>query len=141
MENTNKNNIKSVIKKTFLKEFMNGGTGWDSNNDISMFHGSGSQDFPYGGATDPENLSRENSEKNNFEYINKYNSATENNDVYEFPLEEFKNGLKIEVAENKENEHQASVFETAQVVIINLSEDPQFYSKKAEDGTDIENDK
>lgn len=125
-----KNDIKNIIKKTFLKEFMNGGTGWDSNNDISLFHGGGMQDFPYGKTTNIEN---------GFEHIDIYNSATKNNDVYDFPIEEFKKGLKIEVAENKKNEVWDNIFQIAQMVIINLSENSQFYSKKSEYETDIEN--
>jgi GNAT superfamily N-acetyltransferase len=55
----NKNIIKNIVKEVLSEmEMAIGGGGWDSNNDISHFHGypSGYSEFPKGNNTLPENL-------------------------------------------------------------------------------------
>ena len=130
MKPQDKGNIKKAIKKIFVKEFLNEG-GWDSNNDITLFHGypSGVQRFPYGDIDIPENLSKLNLEKMKQTDNGIYKNFSKNKDVYNFPMEEFKLGLEVEKKDNKRQKHIESIFDTAGVVIQKIAEDPQFYTK------------
>jgi hypothetical protein len=138
MNNESKDIVKNLIKQVFLKEFYNGSSGWDSNNDITLFHGypSGVQKFPYVTTDLPENLKDVNDEK---DYLSFFNKISANKDVYTFPFEDFKTGLEFEISKENKNNKLINTFELAQKVLKNLSINPQHYStttlKKDEDNS------
>jgi len=141
MKNKSKNNLRRIIREVFLHEFNMGmgASGWDSNNDITMFHGypSGVQKFPYGDTDLPENLSNINKQKHNLDsyYDDKstsYNKLARNQDVYKFPFKEFKIGLDIESHDAKRYDEHINIIDIAIMVLKKLSSDPQYYSKFTE---------
>lgn len=102
-----------------------GGTGWDSNNDVSMFHGvpSNVQSFPYENTDIPENIQNIN------QGFNKHSLASKNKDIYEFPMKEFHIGLDVETNKDIENKEPINMFLIGKRVIDNLSNDINYYSK------------
>jgi len=57
-------------------------------------------------------------------YVHKFKAFSSNDEVYEFPKEEFLLGLRIE----KDKLPQEPVLSIAQKVLDHLKDDPQFYS-------------
>ena len=132
LKKMSKNKLRFIIRK-IINEIGVPGSGWDSNNDITLFHGypSGVQKFPYGNTDLPENLPNINDK----DYIENTGSAysfeelSQNKDVYNFPMDEFKIGMKIETKQAQKQNCFNNVFDVAYLVIENLKEDPQYYSK------------
>jgi len=57
-------------------------------------------------------------------YLVNWNGVSENNDLYGFPIEEFKKGLHVEKAKRD----IFNVLDIAEIVINKLRENPHFYS-------------
>jgi len=124
-----KNNIRLIIREILSEmEMAIGGGGWDSNNDISRFHGypSGYGEFPHGDNPLPEDLpSPREIANSNTGYDGFYN----NNEVYEFPFVQFKKGIEIEQNNLKDKVGHINLFDIAKNVIDNLMQDKNFYLK------------
>lgn len=60
----------------------------------------------------------------NQEYLVNWEGISDNNDLYSFPLEEFKKGIHIERVKNK----IFNILDIAKIVINNLEDNPRFYS-------------
>ena len=75
--------------------------------------------FPYLDQSHPEEQNPESV------YFDSWNQLSSNQDLQQFPQEEFNLGLKIE----KERNPVFNVLELAQRVIENLKQDSKFYSK------------
>ena len=105
-----------------------GGSGWDSNNDIQSFHGypSGYGQFPYLYTDIPEMLPGAEEINKNSEHI-KIKKYENNNEVYDFPFENFKKGFEIEKSELEKQKQLLNVFDIAKKVIDNLRKDKNFY--------------
>jgi len=105
-----------------------GGSGWDSNNDIQSFHGypSGYGQFPYLYTDIPEMLPGAEEINKNSEHI-KIKKYENNNEVYDFPFEDFKKGFEIEKSELEKQKQLLNVFDIAKKVIDNLRKDKNFY--------------
>jgi len=58
------------------------------------------------------------------EYLVNWEEVSENNDLYSFPMEEFKKGIQVEKAKNS----NFNILDIAEIVINNLEDNPQFYS-------------
>jgi len=58
------------------------------------------------------------------DYLVNWNEVSENDDLYNFPLEEFKKGIQVEKAKND----IFNILDIAKIVINNLEDNPQFYS-------------
>jgi len=58
------------------------------------------------------------------DYLVNWEGVSENDDLYSFPLEEFKKGIRIEKAKN----NIFNVLDIAKIVIKNLEDNPHFYS-------------
>lgn len=132
--------LREEIRKIF-KEIGAPGSGW-YGGDVSMFHGSGSEKFPYGNIDTPENLSTINKEKN-FEEdeFYKLDNFSNNKDIYEFPMEEFHLGLEIEMKNLSKYNSQENILDIGHKVLSNLQEDPRHYSKLKGDETNFEDNK
>ena len=85
--------VREVISEIAMSM---GGSGWDSNNDIQSFHGypSGYGQFPYLYTDIPEMLPGAEEINKNSEHI-KIKKYENNNEVYDFPFENFKKGFEI----------------------------------------------
>ncbi len=105
-----------------------GGSGWDSNNDIQSFHGypSGYGQFPYLYTDIPEMLPGAEEINKNSEHI-KIKKYENNNEVYDFPFDDFKKGFEIEKLELEKQKQLLNVFDIAKKVIDNLRKDKNFY--------------
>lgn len=133
MEKTN--NIRLVVREVISEIAMAiGGGGWDSNNDVQSFHGypSGYGQFPYLYTDIPEMLpSADEINKNNEYKINQ--SYINNNEVYDFPFDSFKDGFEIEKKNNLENKTQEptlNIYNIAIKVIENLKKDKNYYNNE-----------
>lgn len=60
----------------------------------------------------------------NQKYLVNWEGISDNNDLYSFPLEEFKKGLHVEKAKN----NIFNILDIAEIVINNLEDNPRFYS-------------
>ena len=112
--------IRLLVRKIISEVELNmagGATGWDSNNDISFFHGypSGYGEFPFLHVDTPNMLP--NAEEVNAEFENKTR----------FPLDKFTFGLDYE---RKINNNNQSEFDLARLVIDNLQKDENYYETK-----------
>jgi len=58
------------------------------------------------------------------EYLVNWKGMSTNQDLYNFPMEEFKKGIEVERAKN----NIFNILNIAEIVINNLEENPQFYS-------------
>jgi len=58
------------------------------------------------------------------EYLINWDGFSENKDLYNFPTEEFKKGIKVEKSKNT----IFNILDIAKIVIDNLRDNPQFYS-------------
>jgi len=58
------------------------------------------------------------------DYLINWDGMSENQDLYHFPLEEFKKGIEVERAKN----NLFNILDIAKKVINNLEQDTQFYS-------------
>lgn len=58
------------------------------------------------------------------EYLVNWEGMSTNQDLYNFPMEEFKKGIEVERAKN----NIFNILDIAEIVINNLEENPQFYS-------------
>tara|TARA_R110001592_G_scaffold92035_1_gene268725 strand:+ start:1269 stop:1679 length:411 start_codon:yes stop_codon:yes gene_type:complete len=108
-----------------------GGSGWDSNNDIQSFHGypSGYGQFPYLYTDIPEMLPGAEEINKNSEHI-RIKKYENNNEVYDFPLDNFKKGFEIEKLELEKQKQLLNVFDLAKKVIDNLKKDKNFYQNE-----------
>lgn len=61
------------------------------------------------------------------QYVFDYDAFSNNDDLYDFPWEEFKLGLKVE----KDRNNQSNTIGVAKIVINKLGEEPHFYSSLA----------
>ena len=122
-----KKQIRLIVRETLNEIAMAiGGGGWDSNNDITHFHGypSGYSQFPFLYTDTPEMLPKaEEINKNNEYKINQ--NASKNQEVYDFPFDYFKKGFEIE----KETNDYLNVYDIAKKVIENLQKDKNYYAK------------
>lgn len=57
-------------------------------------------------------------------YLINWEGFSKNNDLYNFPMEEFKKGIEVEKAKN----NIFNILDIAEIVINNLEENPRFYS-------------
>lgn len=82
----------------------------------------GSNKFPYRGEDDiirlPEDIDTAE------EYLVNWENVSNNQDLYGFPMEEFKKGLRVEKAKNT----IFNILELSKIVINNLEENHQFYT-------------
>jgi len=117
--------VREVISEIAMSM---GGSGWDSNNDIQSFHGypSGYGQFPYLYTDIPEMLPGAEEINKNSEHI-KIKKYENNNEVYDFPFENFKKGFEIEKSELEKQKQLLNVFDIAKKVIDNLRKDKNFY--------------
>ena len=117
--------VREVISEIAMSM---GGSGWDSNNDIQSFHGypSGYGQFPYLYTDIPEMLPGAEEINKNSEHI-KIKKYENNNEVYDFPLDNFKKGFEIEKLELEKQKQLLNVFDLAKKVIDNLKKDKNFY--------------
>lgn len=87
-------------------------------------HGASNR-FPYHDEDDmvmlPQDIDPESHYLVNFEEFSEY---SDNDDLYGFPLDEFKKGIKVEKAKRD----IFNILEIAQIVINKLQQNPQFYS-------------
>jgi len=58
------------------------------------------------------------------EYLVNWEEVSNNDDLYNFPMEEFKKGLHVEKAKN----NIFNILDIAEIVINNLEDNPQFYT-------------
>jgi hypothetical protein len=85
----------------------------------TLVYNYGINKFPYLDQSRPEEQNLESV------YFDSWNQLSSNQDLQQFPQEEFNLGLKIE----KERNPVFNVLELAQRVIENLKQDSKFYSK------------
>jgi len=82
----------------------------------------GANKFPYneeeGIVTLPEDIDTRQ------DYLINWEEVSDNNDLYDFPLEEFKKGIQVERAKN----NAFNILDVAKIVINNLQDNPHFYS-------------
>ena len=138
-----KEKLKKMIRGILIQEFnlgAAGASGWDSNNDITLFHGYPSlvQKFPYEDTDLPENLKKINRLKDYMDSYysdttDSYNKLAQNKDVYKFPFKEFKIGLDVESHDASKYNKQINIIDVAKIVLEKLIDDPQYYSKLAGD--------
>jgi len=122
--------IRNLVREALMNEFMMGES-WDSNNDVVLFHGGGMQKFPYGDTDLPENLPELNRQKDMIKALDddSWKSYSSNKDVYEFPMDEFKKGMEVELRARKaEGQGRVDVLELGMVVLDRLQDDPHHYS-------------
>lgn len=127
-----KEDLRSVVRSVLSEmEMAIGGGGWDSNNDISRFHGypSGYGQFPYLYTDTPEMLP-DSDEVNRANAESNFNSFLNNNEAYEFPTDQFQNGMEIEAQEMKKNGQFVNVFDLAKKVIDNIQKDRNHYQNE-----------
>ena len=121
--------IRNIVREVLSEiEMAQGGRGFDSNNDIAKFHGypSGYGQFPYLYTDIPEMLPGAEEINKNSEHI-KIKKYENNNEVYDFPFENFKKGFEIEKSELEKQKQLLNVFDIAKKVIDNLRKDKNFY--------------
>jgi len=108
-----------------------GGSGWDSNNDVQSFHGypSGYGQFPYLYTDIPEMLPGADEINKNNEHV-KINKYINNNEIYDFPFDDFKKGFEIEKLELEKQKQLINVFDIAKKVIDKLRKDKNFYQNE-----------
>lgn len=82
----------------------------------------GASSFPKENEDDIVGLPEEISAKEN--YLMNWEEVSENNDLYNFPMEEFKKGISVEKGRN----NTFNILDIAEIVINNLEENPRFYS-------------
>ena len=82
----------------------------------------GSNKFPYKSDDDIKRLPEEINTKE--EYLVNWEGISSNNDLYGFPMEEFKKGIHVEKSKN----NIFNILELSKIVINNLGENHQFYS-------------
>ena len=82
----------------------------------------GNNRFPYRGEDEiiriPEDINTEE------DYLINWEDVSNNNDLYDFPMDEFKKGIHVE----KAKKNSFNILNLAKIVINNLEENPQFYS-------------
>lgn len=81
-----------------------------------------SNKFPYGSKDDIKRLPQDINTKE--DYLVNWNDASDNNDLYGFPMDEFVKGIRVEKAKRSE----FNILNIAEIVINNLEENPHFYS-------------
>lgn len=82
----------------------------------------GANKFPY---NDSDNIVQLPEDINTKEdYVINWKDVSENNDLYNFPLDEFKKGIYVEKAKKS----LFNILDVAEIVINNLKENPQFYT-------------
>ena len=96
----NLSDIRSLVREILMNEY------WDSNNDVGLFHGHGTKKFPYGDTDLPENLPDLNRQKDMIKSLgdDSWKNYSSNKDVYDFPMDEFKSGMDIELEEGKQKD-------------------------------------
>lgn len=107
--------LRNIIRRNLIKEYALDGS-------ISVYPANDKGGFPYSGIPSqqrPENID------SIADYVNNWTQLYKNNDMYEFPTQEFNLGLKIE----KQRNPQLNILEIADKVIQQLKGDSQFYSK------------
>jgi hypothetical protein len=123
-----KSEIRKIVREVITEmEMAIGGTGWDSNNDVSRFYASpsGYGQFPYLYTDIPEMLP----DKDEVNRRNEkgFNDFSNNHEVYEFPIEDFQKGLEIEKERASHLNSFSSIFDIANIVINNLKQDKNYY--------------
>lgn len=123
-----RNIVRSVLNEI---EMAIGGGGWDSNNDVSKFHGypSGYGQFPYLHTDIPEMLPNAD-EVNRMNAESNFKSFLNNNEVYEFPFEIFQKGMEKEIEQAKQNGQFINLFDLAKKVIDNIQKDKSYYQNE-----------
>lgn len=129
--------VRKIVREVlFEMEMAIGGGGFDSNNDISRFHGypSGYGQFPHLHPDMPELPEM----LPTIEDIRKGNNADfdkliKNNEVYDFPIEYFKAGLEQETEKFRENKNYINLFDVAREVLKNLEASKDFYKIQNKD--------
>jgi hypothetical protein len=58
------------------------------------------------------------------DYLINWEEISDNNDLYDFPIEEFKKGIQVERAKNT----IFNILDISKIVINNLQDNPHFYS-------------
>lgn len=106
--------IRSIVRK-ILQEY-------SVDSVRSVYPSTGRRGFPYHGATLtklPQDIDPV------AEYVSDWISISKNNDLYDFPTEEFNLGLKIE----KQRNPKMTILDIADKVIKNLMDNNQFYTQ------------
>ena len=108
------NYIRQEVRDT-LQELM-------QKSHPSYYTNASSNKFPYQSDDDivrlPEDIDTQE------EYLVNWNHASSNQDIQDFPSEEFKKGIAIE----KTKREFVNILDVAKIVIDNLKENPLFYS-------------
>ena len=109
----NNKDIRLLVRKIISEVELNmagGATGWDSNNDISFFHGypSGYGEFPFLHVDTPDMLP--NAEEVNAEFENKTR----------FPLDKFTFGLDYERKINNNNQSEFDLARTTKLFFLEI---------------------
>jgi hypothetical protein len=78
--------------------------------------------FPHGGLDDIVRLPEDINTKE--DYLINWEGMSTNNDLYGFPMEEFKKGIQVEKAKND----MFNILDISKIVINNLKDNPQFYT-------------
>ena len=136
MKEKDKNQIilRKFIRKLFLQEYLQSSGGFDSNNDIQSFNMNpwSYRKFPYGTNDYPENMQNLNKIQDIVDIGNKsvehFNKSSNNNDIYEFPFEEFKIGLEFEKEIYEKNNYNLDILGIAEKVINNIRKNKNFYT-------------
>lgn len=123
-----RNIVRSVLSEI---EMAIGGGGWDTNNDVSRFHGypSGYGQFPYLDTDMPEMLP-DVEEVNRMNAESNFKSFLNNNEVYDFPFESFKKGMEVEVEQSKKVGQFINLFDLAKKVIDNIQKNKNYYQNE-----------
>jgi hypothetical protein len=85
-------------------------------------HSGGANRFPYGDEDSFVSLPEDIETKE--DYLVNWEEISENQDLYGFPIEEFKKGIHVEKAKR----NLFNILDLGEIVINNLKQNPQFYS-------------
>jgi len=82
----------------------------------------GDNKFPHEGIDDIVRLPEDINTKE--DYLINWEGVSSNQDLYGFPMEEFKKGIQVEKAKND----MFNILDISKIVINNLKDNPQFYT-------------
>jgi len=110
MEDKIRQEVKRVLRETLQQQHpaypVNGGNNTFPNQEIDDF------------VRLPEDISPQE------EYLINWEGMSTNQDLYGFPMEEFKKGIQVEKAKNT----IFNILDLSKIVINNLKDNPQFYT-------------
>lgn len=124
-----RNDVRIIVREVLNEiDMSSGGGGWDSNNDVAQFHGSpsGHGQFPYLYVDKPDMLPSVADLKS--QNVDNFEDFRKNNEIYDFPYDDFKNGIEKEFKTCKEEGKNIHLYDIARFVIDNLQKDKNYYS-------------